>query len=84
LTHDDHDLTLETISLVATDDMAYELFIQRATMRLGRSERTVPVALRVTSVFRREEAGWKLVHRHADALTECPIEAVGEVADQSP
>jgi ketosteroid isomerase-like protein len=39
-------------------------------MKLGDSPDMVPVALRVTTVFRREDDGWKLVHRHADPITE--------------
>lgn len=73
---DGEDLTLETISVVETPDLAYEVDIQRGRMKLGDSDEMVPVALRVTSIFRREDAGWKLVHRHADPLTERPIEAV--------
>jgi ketosteroid isomerase-like protein len=28
-----------------------------------------PVSVRVTSVFRREDGEWKLLHRHADPIT---------------
>jgi ketosteroid isomerase-like protein len=28
-----------------------------------------PVSVRVTSVFRRENGDWKLLHRHADPIT---------------
>ncbi|MBA2634241.1 MAG: nuclear transport factor 2 family protein [Chloroflexi bacterium] len=69
-------LTLETISFVETPDLAYEVTIQRGSMKLGDGDAMVPVALRVTSIFRREDDGWKLVHRHADPLTERRIEAV--------
>jgi ketosteroid isomerase-like protein len=34
----------------------------------GRNDHT-PVALRVTSIFRRENGAWRLVHRHADPIT---------------
>jgi ketosteroid isomerase-like protein len=73
---DGESLTLETISFVETPDLAYEVDIQGARMKLGDADDMVPVTLRVTSIFRREDDGWKLVHRHADPLTERPIQAV--------
>jgi len=39
-------------------------------MKFGDSTDMVLVALRVTTIFRREDDGWKLVHRHADPITE--------------
>ena len=76
---DGEGLTLETISLVETPDLAYEVAIQRGTMKLGDADEMVPFALRVTSIFRREDQGWKLVHRHADPLMERSIQSIWQV-----
>jgi ketosteroid isomerase-like protein len=63
-------LTFEVISSCETPDLAYEVAIQSSKMKLGDSPDMVPLALRVTTIFRREDDGWKLVHRHADPITE--------------
>ncbi len=61
---DAEDLTFDVISSCETADLAYEVAIQSARMRLGDSADMVPLALRVTTIFRREEDGWKLVSGH--------------------
>ncbi len=58
--------------LVATylsDDLACVVEVERGRTRVEGSEEQLPVAVRVTSVFRKESSGWKLVHRHADPIT---------------
>jgi ketosteroid isomerase-like protein len=64
------DYTFEPISVVETADLAYEVGIQRNTVRLGDAPEKLPVSLRVTTIFRREDGEWKIVHRHADSITE--------------
>lgn len=63
-------LAFEVISSYESVDLAYEVGIQRGRMKLGDSPEMVATALRVTTIFRREDDGWKLVHRHADPITE--------------
>jgi ketosteroid isomerase-like protein len=60
--------TFDTIAWVETADLAYEVGIERNRAKLGDAAEKVPITLRVTTVFRREGDGWKIVHRHADAI----------------
>jgi ketosteroid isomerase-like protein len=59
----------ERISEVVTADLAYTLEIERTGIKAGGSDEIAPVSLRVTTVFRREDGEWRIVHRHADPIT---------------
>ncbi len=61
-------MTFEEVARVVTPDMGYVIAFERARVRRVGSEDLVPLSLRVTTVFRREPEGWKLVLRHADRL----------------
>lgn len=60
-----------------TPDLAYIVEVERLKSKVGGREDVVPVNLRVTSIFRREDGRWRLVHRHADPITTVqPAESV--------
>jgi ketosteroid isomerase-like protein len=59
----------ETIAKCVTGELAYIVEVERYRAKLGGSQDLLPVALRVTSIFRPEDGVWKLVHRHADPIT---------------
>lgn len=59
----------ENVAKYATPELAYTVDVERFRARLAGKEDVVPVALRVTSIFRREEGRWRLVHRHGDPIT---------------
>lgn len=48
------------------EDLAYTVEIERVRTKVDGREDLSDVAVRVTSIYRREPAGWKLLHRHAD------------------
>ena len=74
------ELSTENVVFHATADLAYLVEIERVTAKLAGSEDVTRVALRVTSVLRREEDGWKVSHRHADPRIEVQApEAAGSV-----
>ncbi len=59
----------ENIAKYMDSDLAFTVEVERFRAKVGGNNDLAPVALRVTSVFRREEGTWKVVHRHADPIT---------------
>jgi ketosteroid isomerase-like protein len=70
-------LALERISAYSSGDLADVLEIERFRVKVAGAREPAPSSLRVTTIFRREEDGWKVLHRHADPVTTPrPIESV--------
>ncbi len=59
----------DNVSTVITPDLAYTVEIESYRARIAGAERMAAVAVRVTTIFRREDGIWKVVHRHADPIT---------------
>jgi ketosteroid isomerase-like protein len=60
-----------------SEDVAYIVEVERLNAKMGGREDLTPVTLRCTSIFRREDGRWRLVHRHADPIsTPLPAESV--------
>ena len=74
----DGELTgFEQIAKYETAELAYLVEVERFNAKVGGRQEPVPVALRVTSIFRPEADAWRIVHRHADPITtERPAESV--------
>jgi ketosteroid isomerase-like protein len=63
-------IKLVTLGASANDDLAFSVWIERAEARLAGTDAMIPLSVRVTHIFRREEGAWWLVHRHGDRATE--------------
>jgi ketosteroid isomerase-like protein len=60
--------SFENHATYATSALASILEIEQRKAKVGDGEDVSSFALRVTSTFRREDATWMLVHRHADPI----------------
>jgi ketosteroid isomerase-like protein len=70
-------IKFENFAKCLTADLGYMVEIERFEAKVAGGDEVTPVALRVTSIFRPEDATWKLVHRHADPIaTRRPGESV--------
>jgi ketosteroid isomerase-like protein len=63
---DGHTTSFETIERLVTPSLAYTLEIERYVAKVGGSSDLSDIALRVSCMYRLEDDGWKLLHRHAD------------------
>lgn len=67
----------ESISRHVSPDLACIVEVERLRSKVGGREDVAPVELRVTTVFRKEDGRWRIVHRHADPITmDQPAESV--------
>lgn len=57
----------EIIAAEARGDLAYIVALEHTTASINGAE-PKPSVLRATTIFRRENGEWKIVHRHGDAL----------------
>jgi len=69
----------EIIAAEASGDLAYTVALEHTTVSMNGAEPR-PYVLRVTTVFRREDGQWKVVHRHGDPLGADSGAAIGRLA----
>jgi ketosteroid isomerase-like protein len=74
----------EILAAEARGNLAYTVALEHTTASINGAE-PQPYVLRATTIFRREDGEWKVVHRHADALAadrSCrqPARARGKVS----
>jgi ketosteroid isomerase-like protein len=64
-----HSCEYEVLASGVSGDLGYVVAIERS-VAASRGSAQATYALRVTTVFRREHAAWKVVHRHGDPYDE--------------
>jgi ketosteroid isomerase-like protein len=69
----------EVVAAGASGDLAYIVAFEHTTASLN-GEPPEPYVLRVTTVFRREDGEWKVVHRHADPASATATARAGRLA----
>jgi ketosteroid isomerase-like protein len=62
------DQRVEILSAGVSGDLAYTVELEHTSVSVD-GVPVEPYTLRVTQVYRREDGGWKVVHRHGDQLS---------------
>ena len=74
---DGESLGFENIVKSVSSDFAFIVENERYKVKVGGSQDFDRITLRVTSIFRLEDGGWKMVHRHADPIvSNQPLESL--------
>jgi ketosteroid isomerase-like protein len=56
----------EPVARAVGSELAYTVELKRARAKVAGSSDVREFAVRVTSIYRNEQDGWRLIHRHAD------------------
>jgi ketosteroid isomerase-like protein len=68
----------QIVAAEACGDLAYTVALEHTTASINGAE-PKPYVLRATTIFRREDGEWKVVHRHGDALVTDSAAVVGRL-----
>lgn len=60
----------EVLQSGASGDVGYWTGLQKASVMMEGRDDPIPMVLRVTELFRRENGAWMLIHRHADMVKD--------------
>ena len=73
----DGEVGFQNVVKWVSDELACIVELEEWRTKVGGREEVTPFTLRVTTLFRGEGGGWKVVHRHADPITTArPAESV--------
>ncbi len=61
-------VSYQPLTMVASGDLFYTTDIETFTVRMDGMENPATWSNRVTHIFRRAQAEWRLIHRHANRL----------------
>lgn len=60
----------KTLQMNADENIAFWVGLQKSVVTIKGKKKSIPMTLRVTEIFRRDDGEWKMIHRHADFLKE--------------
>lgn len=64
------DMAYRHLNQGMSGDFAFTVGIEQGNVRLVGQEGISPMTLRVTTLYRRENGAWRIIHRHADPILE--------------
>jgi ketosteroid isomerase-like protein len=65
---EEENVSFEKLVELSTEDLGYTVEIERFDAKVAGTDEMVHIALRVTTIFRRESGEWKVIHRQGDPL----------------
>ena len=65
----------ENLASLFTDTLGFTVELEHLTRQVD--GQTEELSLRATSIYRREEGAWKVIHRHGDSLMSVEIDPEG-------
>ena len=63
-------ISVERVASGTSGELAYAVWLERGDVYVTDGAEAVPLVVRVTQIFRREDDAWKLIHRHGDQVAD--------------